>query len=79
VDKEFDGESVQIYEPGESDPVAPPDNALPTDEEGVPLPETPGADETLVDQPGLPLAPEGPQKKVYVDGVGARARLAAMA
>ena len=72
ADPDFDGEPVQIYEPGEGDPVAPPDDALPTDEDGAPLPETPGADETIVDQPGLPLPPGGgPQKKIYVDGVGA--------
>ena len=71
ADPDFDGEPVQIYEPGKGDPVAPPDDALPTDEEGAPLPETPGADETIVDQPGLPLPPGGLQKKVYVDGVGA--------
>ena len=71
ADKDFDGEPVQIYEPGEDDPVAPPDDVLPTDEEGAPLPETPGADETVVDQPGLSLPPGGgPQKKVYIDGVG---------
>ena len=35
-------------------------------------PTTPGADETIVDQPGLPLPlGGGPQRKVYVDGVGA--------
>lgn len=71
ADPDFDGEPVHIYEPGEGDPVAPPDDALPTDEDGAPLPETPGADETIVDQPGLPLPPGGPQRKVYVDGVGA--------
>ncbi len=71
ADPDFDGEPVQIYEPGEGDPVAPPDDVPPTDEDGAPLPETPGADETIVDQPGLPLPPDGPQKKIYVDGVGA--------
>src|SRR5690606_34076652 len=72
ADPDFDGEPVQIYEPGEGDPVAPPDDVLPTDEDGAPLPVTPGADETIVDQPGLPLPPGGgPQKKIYVDGVGA--------
>jgi type I restriction enzyme R subunit len=71
ADPAFDGEPVQIYEPGEGDPVAPPDDALPTDEDGAPLPETPGVDETIVDQPDLPLPPGGPQKKVYVDGIGA--------
>ena len=55
ADPDFDGEPVQIYEPAEGDPVAPPDDALPTDEEGAPLLETPAADETIVDQPGLPL------------------------
>lgn len=71
ADPAFDGEPVQIYEPGEGDPVAPPDDTLPTDEDGAPLPETPGADETIVDQPGLPPPPCGPQKKIYVDGVSA--------
>jgi type I restriction enzyme R subunit len=71
ADPDFDGEPVQIYEPGDGDPVAPPDDARPTGEDGAPLPETPGDGETIVDQPGLPLPPGGPQKKVYVDGVGA--------
>jgi type I restriction enzyme, R subunit len=71
ADPAFDGEQVQIYEPGEDGPIAPPDDALPTDEEGAPLPETPGADETIVEQPWLPLPPGGPQKKVYVDGISA--------
>jgi len=26
ADPEFDGEPVQIYEPGEADPITPPDN-----------------------------------------------------
>lgn len=71
ADPEFDGEPVQIYEPKDGQPIDPPD-APPTDEDGAPLPEDPREDETLVDQPGLPLPPTGgPQKKVYVDGVGA--------
>lgn len=71
ADPEFDGEPVQIYEPKDGQPIDPPD-APPTDEDGAPLPEEPGEDETIVDQPGLPLPPDGgPQKKVYVDGVGA--------
>ncbi|WP_371055137.1 EcoAI/FtnUII family type I restriction enzme subunit R [Rhodosalinus sp. K401] len=71
ADPDFDGEPVQIYEPKEGQPIDPPD-APPTDEDGAPLPEDPGEDETIVDQPGLPLPPTGgPQKKVYVDGVGA--------
>ena len=65
ADPEFDGEPVQIYEPKEGDPIAPPD-ALPTDEEGEPLPEDPGEDETIVIDLPLPLPPgSGPQKKIY--------------
>ena len=70
ADPDFDGEPVQIYEPGEGDPIDPPD-APPTDEDGAPLPEEPGEDETIVDQPDAPLPANGPRKKVYVDGVGA--------
>ncbi|ESQ10819.1 MAG: DEAD/DEAH box helicase [Thiohalocapsa sp. PB-PSB1] len=71
ADPDFDGEPVQIYEPKDGQPIDPPD-APPTDEDGAPLPEQPGEDEAIVDQPGLPLPPSGgPQKKVYVDGVGA--------
>jgi type I restriction enzyme, R subunit len=71
ADPEFDGEPVQIYEPAEGQPIAPPD-APPIDEEGAPLPEEPGEDETVLDPPGpLPPPPGGPRKKVYVDGVGA--------
>ena len=47
----FDGEPVQIYEPHEGDPVAPPDDALPTDEEGAPLPEN-GWSTTVSSSPG---------------------------
>ena len=62
---------MQIYEPGEGDPIDPPD-VPPLDEDGEPLPENPDADEIIVDEPGLPLPPgSGPQKKVYVDGVDA--------
>ncbi|HBO12706.1 MAG TPA: restriction endonuclease, partial [Halieaceae bacterium] len=71
ADPDFDGEPVQIYEPGDDEPVDPPE-VPPTDEEGEPLPEEPDEGETIIDEPGLP--PEGgggPQKKVYVDGVGA--------
>ncbi|SDE88874.1 EcoAI/FtnUII family type I restriction enzme subunit R [Rhodospira trueperi] len=74
ADPDFDGEPVQIYEPDDDDPIDPPE-APPTDEDGVPLPEDPGDDETIMDrpdQPGLPLRPpDGQQRKVYVDGVGA--------
>lgn len=50
ADPDFDGEPVQIYEPKDGQPIDPPD-APPTDEDGAPLPEDPGEDETIVDQP----------------------------
>ena len=73
ADPDFDGEPVQIYEPGEDDPIAPPDDVPPTREDGEVLPENPGPDETIVDGPPditFPLV-GGKAKKVYVDGVGA--------
>ena len=70
ADPDFDGEPVQIYEPGSGDPIDPPE-ASPTDEDGAPLPETPDADETVVDQPERTSTGGKPQKKVYVDGIGA--------
>src|SRR5690606_28102822 len=67
ADPDFDGEPVQIYEPKEDDPIDPPETP-PTDEEGEPLPEDPGDDETIVDKPGTPEPPEStPRKKIYVD------------
>ena len=68
ADPDFDGDPVQIYEPGEGDPITPPDDAP----EGEGTPATPGPGETVIDQPDpLPL-PGGPIRKIYVDGVGAR-------
>jgi type I restriction enzyme R subunit len=63
---------VPIYEPREGDPIAPPDDASTTAEGDDPIPPTPGEDETVIDQPGLPLPPGDPIRKIYVDGVGAR-------
>ncbi len=74
ADPEFDGEPVQIYEPGEDDPIAPPDDGRVTDENGDTLPEKPGQDETIVDDPtdiNLPIG-GGKTRKVYVDGVDVR-------
>ena len=65
ADPEFDGEPVQIYEPGEDDPIDPPD-VPPTDDDGL-------GDEEIIIDGGDPLPPPGtgPQKKIYVDGVEA--------
>ena len=71
ADPEFDGEPVQIYEPGEGDPIDPPD-PTPADEDDDPNPEDPGEGETVIDDPDWPPPPgTGPQKKVYVDVVSA--------
>lgn len=73
ADPDFDGEPVQIYEPGPGEPIAPPDDVPPMDDEGETLPEKPGADEIIVDGPSDITFPSGggKMKKVYVDGVGA--------
>ena len=69
ADPEFDGEPVQIYEPEEGDPMDPPDET-PPDEDDFPPSDPPGDGETPPD--GLPLPPDGrPAKKIYVDGVSA--------
>ena len=59
ADPDFDGEPVQIYEPGEDDPIAPPDDYSPSDGEG----------EEIIGDP--PWSPPEKRRKVYVDGVGA--------
>jgi type I restriction enzyme R subunit len=72
ADKDFDGDPVQIYEPGEGDPITPPDDARATGEGDDTIQRVLGEDETIVDQPGLQLPPGEPVRKIYVDGVGAR-------
>src|SRR5207237_2229927 len=55
ADPEFDGEPVQIYEPGENDPVIAPDDVPPVNDEGnEPVPSEPGEDETIVYAPTSP-------------------------
>ena len=63
ADPEYDGEPVQVYEPGEGDPIDPPDVAS-TDDDGL------GDDEIVIDRGDPPPPPGmGPQKKIYIDGV----------
>ncbi|MDN3568749.1 DEAD/DEAH box helicase family protein [Paeniroseomonas aquatica] len=74
ADPDFDGEPVQIYAPGQDDPITPPDDTPATDEEGHILPPTPEPDETVVDgeTPDISIPPgDTKREKVYVDGVGA--------
>jgi type I restriction enzyme R subunit len=74
ADPDFDGEPVQIYEPGAGDPMTPPDDVPPGDG-AEPVPPQPGEDEVIVDgpPPDITIPPGGQQKrrKVYVDGIGA--------
>jgi type I restriction enzyme R subunit len=74
ADPEFDGEPVQIYEPGADDPITPPDDVPSTDEDGETLPDKLGADETIVDgSPELASLTSGANKrKLYVDGIDVR-------
>ena len=74
ADPEFDGEPVQIYEPGENDPITPPDDEPPISTDDEPIPPTPGGDETVIDgePPDITIPPGGERRqKVYVDGVHA--------
>ncbi|MHC2480964.1 EcoAI/FtnUII family type I restriction enzme subunit R [Rhizobium leguminosarum] len=72
ADPDFDGDPVQIYEPGETDPITPPDTGTTGFEDGeqddytTAPPTADGGDVTF------PPGGGEPQRKVYVDGVGAR-------
>jgi type I restriction enzyme R subunit len=73
ADPTFDGEPVQIYEPGEGDPITPPDDVPPISDPEDPIPPQPGDDEVIVDgePPNIIEEPGGERRtKVYVDGVG---------
>ena len=71
ADPDFDGEPVQIYEPGTGDPITPPDHAPRTEDGEAQFPPEPADDETIVEiSPGL--QPDAAIKsKVYVDGIDA--------
>src|SRR5882724_8035840 len=73
ADPDFDGEPVQIYEPSEGDPVTPPDDAPPTEDDENAIPPEPSDEETVVDgypPPDITLPPgvaESPAK-YYIKG-----------
>jgi type I restriction enzyme R subunit len=71
ADPDFDGEPVQIYQPGEGDPVVPPDDVPPPQDGDDPVPPEPGEDEEIVVDPEPPIIvdppPDGP-RKYYIDG-----------
>ena len=52
ADPDFDGDPVQIYEPGPDDPITPPEYEPPTDD-GEPLPPEPGEDEVILVDPNI--------------------------
>jgi len=73
ADPAFDGPPIVVYEPGEEDTVAPPEDVPPPGDEEDPIPPEPGDDEVIVDgePPNIDLPPGGvARRKVYVDGVG---------
>lgn len=75
ADPDFDGEPVQIYEPGSDDPMTPPENVPPTGDDEEPIPYVPDQDEVIVDgePPDISIPGVTEKKtKIYVDGVSAR-------
>jgi len=68
ADPDFDGEPVQIYEPGEHDPVAPPDDLPPSADMDDPIPPKPAEDERVVVDPVTPditIQPSSTQPRKY--------------
>src|SRR5205823_7152818 len=68
ADPAFDGEPVQIYEPGPEDPMTPPDAPPVTQDGEDAIPLRPGDDETVVDSgvPDISISDEPePVRKIY--------------
>lgn len=75
ADPDFDGDPVQIYEPGDGDPIAPPDTETPTGWNEPTTPYDAGEGETVIDglTPDISITNGGDrQQKIYVDGIGAK-------
>lgn len=68
ADPDFDGEPVQIYEPGADDAMTPPDDVTPADADDS-IPAEQGEDETMIDEPPHLPPDEHGKSKTYVDGV----------
>lgn len=72
ADPDFNGVPVQIYEPGEDDPVSPPDDVAPPDDPDDPVPPQPGEDETVIVDPTPPVidirTAAEPRPKFYIRG-----------
>ena len=72
ADPDFDGEPVQIYEPGEDDPVVPPDDVPPANDGEESIPPEPGDDEEVIVDPippdiGIPPGGDRPYK-FHIEG-----------
>ena len=72
ADPDFDGDPIQIYEPGPDDPITPPDDAPPFDN-GDDTPPVAGDDEVVIDG-GLPPW-DGPDVPSAQDLRGQRGRV----
>ncbi len=70
ADPDFDGEPVQIYEPGTGETITPPDSVPPSDADD-PIPPEPGEDETIVDEVPAPPPDGRGAYKIFVDGIEA--------
>ncbi len=71
ADPKFDGEPVQIYEPGENDPITPPDEPDSEIREDDP-PYDEGGGDYEGETPDITIPPDGEERrKIYVDGVEA--------
>ena len=73
ADPDFDGEPVQIYEPGPDEPVTPPDDVPPTDDGEETIPPEPGDDEDILvdpEPPDINIPPDGGDgpRKYYIHG-----------
>ncbi len=73
ADPDFDGDPVQIYEPGEGDPITPPDDVPPASEGEDVIPPTPAwTKPSSMGRLTFCRRFLAVECKVYVDGVGAR-------
>ena len=74
ADPDFDGEPEQVYEPGEDDPMIPPDGMTPPDEDMVRYPQGEYDASGTIPDDWLGTGPPGAgggTLKIYVDGVSA--------
>lgn len=77
ADPDFDGDPVQIYQPGPDDPMTPPEDDDTSTSEGGDGAETVIIDPIDLGTTGESTAPDnpdgrqGPRRKIYVDGIGA--------